>query len=125
MKGIEVLELESPKSGLDVVSREVLVPRVGRLPDRVAHAVGEPAVQVLANSHVLVVVDETLIPIRHSFGKLVPDVLSPLAGEVFTLHTVGGVNDVGRPVTLHLAVFVSDRVDRTFTVAALSHCGSP
>src|SRR5215211_5466736 len=101
MEGVQVRELESPESGFDVVGDEVLIPRVGGLPNRPAHGVRKPAVQVITDGRATRVKNNPAVPIRHSLRELRRYICSPLAVQNLALRPFHGVDRVaGLPATI-------------------------
>src|SRR5215211_5907083 len=86
MESVQVRELESPESGLDVVGDEVLIPRVGGLPNRSAHGVSKPTVQVVAYGRATRVKNDPAVPIRHSLRELRRHLCSRLAVQNLALR---------------------------------------
>jgi hypothetical protein len=104
---VQVLELEPSESGLNVVGHKVLlVARIGGLPERAAHGVREPAVQVLLHSQVIVIVDEALVPVRYRLSELAWHLLAVLAADVAALGTFRRLDPVGSPVADLVPVFL-------------------
>ena len=85
MEGVHVLELHASDGRLDMVGNEGLVPREGGLPDGTVNAVGEPAVQVISVSQVLIVLDKALVAVRHCFREFPPYIVTILAADVAAL----------------------------------------
>src|SRR5829696_3772323 len=101
MESVQVRELESPESGLDVVGDEVLIPREGGLPNRSAHGVCKPAVQVVANGRATRVKNDPTVPIRHSLRKLRRNLCSRSPIQNLALRPFHGVDRVaGLPATI-------------------------